>query len=424
VREFDRRVASSAPSVRRGLLRAVRRVFGALSGAPPSRAVVPARPADVAPTAPEPAPEADQARLRARAALTDARAQMPSLLEERPEASSGAGEHIPAESAVLRQALRSYTDHVEGLLRAADDERRALRVQINRLSEDVLMMRAELDAMRAALPAPPTEQVPALPEHSEQPATGDPSVTSSSPAAASLTEIEPPPPSAADDAGATREPVATTAVAGVEPPVQLPPIPQPPPVVPSEAPLEPDRMRMPAAASLARETREGTGMRGQPPVVSDLAPDVAPEPASASQALPSDESVTPAVEGALPPVPAQPLVVPDAGTSEAEERLAARVFPSGTVGVMVAVWPVASFEKLRSIQDGLAADPLVDRAELLTYEEGEATLRLNFRRAARWPWLRGTVERVAGAPIRPGSVSYERGTISLTLVDPHEPSEA
>lgn len=179
-------------------------------------------------------------------------------------------------------------------------------------------------------------------------------------------------------------------------------------------------MRMPVAATLERAPQQVIGRRGPHRPVTDLRAAAAPAP----DAVPPDEGAASTGDGPRSTAAGEQPVASDTRGSEVEERLAARIFPAGTVGVTVAVWPVASFEKLRSIQEGLSADPLVERTELLTYEEGEATIRLNFRRAARWPWLRATVERVAAAQIRSGSVTYERGTISLMLTDPHESSGA
>lgn len=105
------------------------------------------------PSVPVPAatPEAE-ARQRARQALAEARAHLEPLLSDGPRPTVETVEHPLAESVLLRQSLRAYTDHVERLLAAAEEERRALRAQINLLREEVLGLRAEVTELRAALP--------------------------------------------------------------------------------------------------------------------------------------------------------------------------------------------------------------------------------------------------------------------------------
>lgn len=92
-------------------------------------------------------------RLRARTALAEARAQMPSLLEGRaPAPTPTDSERLPSEAAGLRRALREYTDHVDQRLAAVDDERRALREQVARLSAELETLRGELVRLASALP--------------------------------------------------------------------------------------------------------------------------------------------------------------------------------------------------------------------------------------------------------------------------------
>lgn len=132
-------------AVGRQLVQAVRRVVDALL--PPAP-----RPNIPAPPVPAPAPE-EEVQRRARQALAAARAHLEPLLSDGPRLAEEAVEHPLAESVLLRQSLRAYTDHVERLLAAAEEERRALRAQINRLTEEVLVLRAEVAELRATLPA-------------------------------------------------------------------------------------------------------------------------------------------------------------------------------------------------------------------------------------------------------------------------------
>jgi hypothetical protein len=143
--------ALSGSGVGRQFAQAVRRVVDALL--PPARSVVPA-----VPTAP-PMQETD-VRLRARQALAEARAHLEPLLSDGPGPAEEAIEHPLAESVLLRQSLRAYTDHVERLLAAAEEERRALRTQINRLTEEVLALRAEVAELRLRVALPARMEVP------------------------------------------------------------------------------------------------------------------------------------------------------------------------------------------------------------------------------------------------------------------------
>lgn len=137
-----------------GMLGVVRRVvstaLGALTASPPPR------------HRPMPAPPPD-AVLRAREALAQAAAEMPTLLHDEDNApataiapidASAAG-HVPSEAAALRQALRAYTDQIDRLLAGADEERWALRAQVAQLTAEVSALRAELAGIRVALPPPP-----------------------------------------------------------------------------------------------------------------------------------------------------------------------------------------------------------------------------------------------------------------------------
>jgi hypothetical protein len=251
--------------------------------------------------------------VRARAALAEARAEMPTLMRdvERPPTV----EHVPAEAAGLRQALRSYTDHVDRLLAAADDERRALREQVMRLNEELLLLRAEVADLRAVLPS---GQGPA--------------------------------PQLGESAGSPAQP----------------------------------------AVSQAREAE----------MAAAAAPDVA-APALASDAA-SEAAIAGAEtterEAAEPGAPAEP-------------DLESRLFPAGTIGVLVALSPVDDFRRLAMIQERLAQEAPVEHVELTSYEFGEARIRITFRQPARGPWLKEALERAAGAPIAPEAIVVDQGTV-------------
>lgn len=153
--------ALSGSGVGRQLAQAVRRVVDALLP-PASGSVAPGLPAA------SPVQETD-VRLRARQTLAEARAHLEPLLSDGPGPAEEAVEHPLAESVLLRQSLRAYTDHVERLLAAAEEERRALRTQINRLTEEVLALRAEVAELRLRVTLPAS--VNAAPVRMEPPTT-------------------------------------------------------------------------------------------------------------------------------------------------------------------------------------------------------------------------------------------------------------
>jgi hypothetical protein len=97
-----------------------------------------------------------------------------------------------------------------------------------------------------------------------------------------------------------------------------------------------------------------------------------------------------------------------------DEELArwdARVFPAGTIGLLVGLAPVDDFHRLTMIQERLGNEAGVESVELSSYEMGEARLRLTFRMPARGRWLRETIERAAGARIDPATIRFEQGMV-------------
>lgn len=258
-----------------------------------------------APSAPARAIGTGGARLRARGALAEARAQMPSLLAEPASPDSVPAEHLPAEAAGLRRALRAYTDRVDGLLAAADEERRALREQVDKLSHELQSLRAELAEVK-------------------------------------------------EEARGTRQ-AASVEVAAPESGRAGP------------APHAPERMLPPASMDEPVSQAPGT------------------------------------VEPAAGPPP------------EASASLEQRVFPAGTVGLILRLKPVERHEHLAAIGHHFRAQPHVEQVQQQRYEAGRADLRLTFRQAVSWPSLRAVIEAAAGAPIDPASVTLASGVLSVTL---------
>lgn len=101
---------------------------------------------------------------------------------------------------------------------------------------------------------------------------------------------------------------------------------------------------------------------------------------------------------------------------EALQRFDARVFPAGTIGLLVALAPVDDFHRLTMIQERLGNEAGVESVELSTYESGEARLRLTFRLPARGRWLREVIERAAGAPIDLPSLHFQQGVVHARLL--------
>jgi hypothetical protein len=225
-----------------------------------------------------------------------------------------------------------------------------LRDQVNRLSEELLMLRAEVTGLRALIPPapPPLLHQPVEPVPNIVP----PVVAESSSVSAPPTlkgEAEPPPPvsmlAAIDDAEARPAPAAA-------PESSPPPLPPPP-----ESPV----------------------------------------PAQRSDA-------------------AEPVQSPaDPAGAEALARLDARVFPAGTIGLLVGLAPVDDFHRLTMMQERLRDEAGVESVELSSYEFGEARLRLTFRMPARGRWLRETIERAAGAPLDPATIRFEQGMVHARL---------
>lgn len=202
--------ASAPAGVRLRFAQAVRHVIRALTTGQPDRR----RPA------PLPATEEHVARLRARSALAEARAQMPSLVPVPATAEPAPpAEHVPGEAAGLRQALRAYTDRVDRLLAASDEERRSLRDQVDRLAGEMLALRAELAGMRAALAegAPRREARWGTTGMEADADAGEPPPrTGVVPDGAQEIDAQLPAPAAADAAGEPQPPAAASPAGSVE----------------------------------------------------------------------------------------------------------------------------------------------------------------------------------------------------------------
>jgi hypothetical protein len=347
--------------VRWGFARAVRQVLESIvaAGQPLPRAAYVPPPSTLPALSGPSAVDSEAARERARAVLEEARAEMPSLLRDAPLPVPELT-HVPAEAAGLRQALRSYTDHVDRLLTAADEERRVLRDQVNRLSEELLMLRAEVTGLRALIP-------PAPPSLLHQPVEVVPNVVPPAPAGPIPTA---PLPSSAV-AVESRSPGTDTREQHGEADVASP--------LPTLVPANDAEAPMPSADATLSET---------PPL--PAAPDSATQPT-----------------GGEAPAPA-PVAQPGA---EELARLDARVFPAGTIGLLMGLAPVDDFHRLTMIQERLGNEAGVESVELSSYELGEARLRLTFRTPARGRWLRETIERAAGAPIDPTTIRFEQGMV-------------
>jgi hypothetical protein len=293
--------SSSAPGVRRRLALAVRHVV---------RALVPfirEAPASSPPALPD---GLDDARQRARRALSEARAEMPTLLAEpSPAPPTVVAEHLASEAVELRQALRAYTDRIDLLLAGADEERRSLREQVDRLTVELLAMRAELGAVRAAL------------AEGRGPAEGRA-------------------PRADEPAGA-------------------------------EAPAEP--------AEVAAPTEHEQ-----------------PQPS-----IPAEQPVE------TPILPAE--------RPEEEARLDARVFPAGTIGVVLAITPIEDAARLAAIAGGLATEPAIEHAEPEGWEEETGRVRVTFRRPVPWPEMRALVASAAGRGIARAVPGATRGEVRVLL---------
>jgi hypothetical protein len=348
--------------VRVRLARAVRHVLGSLVPPPPPAVTPHVPPLTTSLALPAPVPD-EGAILRARAALAEARAEMPTLLQEAPPVRTPEPSYIPAEAAGLRQALRAYTDHVDRLLSAADDERRVLREQVTRLNEEVLMLRAEMDSLRALLPATHTAA-----------ALSEPSPTTS----ASVPQVAQPP-----------------VAAGISAPVSEPAAPSA--AHPLAAPARTDD-----AAQLPTDVPHAPHGEAAP-----LVPVMPPKPAADVPATPRVQSPTQAPEASPHPVE----------RSEELARFDARAFPAGTIGLLVALSPVDDFHRLTMVQERLSNEAGVESVELSSYEYGEARLRLTFRTAARGRWLREALERAAGVPLDPASLRFDKGVVSARLIN-------
>lgn len=299
-----------------------------------NRLVAPAAPPARFPVAVPNLPLAVQQE-RARSVLAEASATMSGLMDEPPTMPSQPAvvEHLPGEAIELRQALRAYTDRLERLLARSDEERDELREHVRRLGDEVQSLRAEVAGLRAALATP--ETVPAtLP--------------------------------GAEDNSAT-----TTGA----------------PLRPSEG------YQGPIGESVTRTESERVDEEAMTAVGEATSPSApvaesAPGPEAPRATAVSDKRVAEA--GAPTATPRQP------DPAEDEARLGGRVFPAGTIGVVVTLSPVESFAGLTGIQSRLAAEPGVEHVELQQFEGGVARLHLNFRHAIEWPRLRAGVARAAG----------------------------
>lgn len=415
--------------VRARLARAVRHVLGSLMPDPP-RTTAPSTPTH-APSLrlPEPLPAPDEAaRLRARAALAEARAEMPTLLGDSPPIRPPEPSYVPAEAAGLRQALRAYTDHIDRLLTAADEERRVLREQVTRLSEEVLLLRAEVSGLRAllptsqtaALPAPPATPAPhpSLPGHSHVPDAPPPPARVeqlSFQAAHTAPTPQPSQPGALPVADSFA-PTAPT----VPPEQRAPAIQHFPAATPSRSEEESHALDAPVAA--VEQATATTYQTPKPPAAAPTEPlplhereqgaHAAPRATPERRVLPTAVPVSAALPPQDPPPVTERSALMAANTrSEELERFDARVFPAGTIGVLVAISPVDDFHGLTMIQERLSAEAVVESVELSSYEFGEARLRLTFRVPTRGRWLRTALERAAGAPLDLAALRFAQGTI-------------
>jgi hypothetical protein len=66
-----------------------------------------------------------------------------------------------------------------------------------------------------------------------------------------------------------------------------------------------------------------------------------------------------------------------------------------------------------AIVDRLAAEAAVEHAELVSVDGTAALFRLSLRTPLDWPRMRPLLERGLDAPLTPGSVRWEAGSIQI-----------
>ncbi len=348
--------------VRRRFAAAVRHVVRSLSPAPGSR---------VAATPPAPEGTAD-IRMRARAALMDARAHMPSLLDE-PLPTPPIVEHHTTETIDLRQALRGYTDRVDRLLADADEERRMLRKQVGRLTGEMLALRAEMAEMRATLmdSSATDRRAPiALPVGTPRP---------------ELTAGMPPPPATARPSG---QAAARLDVVGASAAPDTTAIPAPP---------------APAASGGTSPTLDPVAMFGNTPTFIS-ARDHELEATRDTRDRGGDSGAS------------RPSAPPPAGAPHDEDtRRESRIFPAGTVGILLTFRPAQRPERVAAIAGRIVTDPGLEHAEVVEGGVGASGMRLTFRQPMPWPRLRTIIEAATGAMIDPDSVVIGQGAVAVRL---------
>lgn len=387
--------------VRRRLTRAVRHVIGVLiAGAPRAEGVPPAdRQALALAAGAPPRPPGDDPLVRARRALSEARAEMPLLLADPPPQPSPEM-LFSNETAGLRQALRSYTDRIDRLLLAAEEERRIMREQVDRLTGEIAALRDGLAGVRAALPA--REVALAL--------AAGPAVADAVPA--TLSAVAP----------TVEQAVPAEAVADER--VQLPAdwpgqsagLIEPPPVAGAEKEAE-TAVRPSNAGESGARVDEQVALPGQsrnePSNAGEASAHLNDAPALRHSAAPPDDPFSGCAAGQAPLSPEE--------EEEGTEQLSVahwqpdRIFAAGSIGLQVVLTPVTDMAQLAAMQAHLDDDPLIQHAQLVSYAAGEARLRLLFRAPAPWPRLRELIERAVGATIEPDGVTLTGNTLSLRL---------
>lgn len=140
-----------------------------------------------------------------------------------------------------------------------------------------------------------------------------------------------------------------------------------------------------------------------------------PAPVPSPPALHDDAVAGDAAAGASEPVAAR---VPGGDTAPVEdEDRARRVFPAGTIGVLVALRPVPTAARLTLLIDRLADAPAIEQIERRDHVDDVATLRLTFREPVPWPELRALLEGAAGARIDPAAVQFARGEVRAGFIE-------
>jgi hypothetical protein len=106
----------------------------------------------------------------------------------------------------------------------------------------------------------------------------------------------------------------------------------------------------------------------------------------------------------------------------AQASLLGRLFPGGTIGTRVELWPPPDAAVVQAAVARLTSEPLVEHVDAASGQT--ASLRLSLRSPVRWPELVPLLERALPGAFQEEAASWVDGVLRLTLAQPATPDSS